>query len=281
MSRTLLQQAQKSAEFLQRFETAPEIALVLGSGLSTFAERLHDIIEIPYEDIPFFWKSTVPGHAGKLVIGTLSNNVRIAALCGRTHLYEGHAPEVIVHPTRSLAIWGCKKIIYTNAAGGISAGFQQGDLMLITDHINLTGKNPLVGPKEESFGDRFIDMTQAYDHKLCNAIRNASEQTDITIQEGVYISLLGPSYETPAEIKMYQTIGASAVGMSTVLEVIAARQLDVRVAGISCITNLAAGLQSTPLSHAEVKETAQMVRKKFETLLESSILNMSSTTTDT
>lgn len=276
MSISLLQQAERSADFLGTFETAPKIALVLGSGLSTFAERLHNTVEISYEDIPYFWKSTVPGHAGKLVIGTLSNDVRIAALCGRTHLYEGHTPDVIVHPTRALAMWGCKTVIYTNAAGGIASGFAQGDLMLITDHINLTGKNPLVGPKEDSFGDRFIDMTQAYDQELCDAIRRASQQAAIAIQEGVYISLLGPSYETPAEIKMYQTIGASAVGMSTVLEVIAARQLDMRVAGISCITNLAAGLQNAPLSHAEVKETAQMVRSKFEQLLERSMLNISS-----
>ena len=276
MSISLLQQAKRSADFLKEFESAPHIALVLGSGLSTFAERLHKTIEISYEDIPYFWKSTVPGHAGKLIIGTLSNNVRIAALCGRTHLYEGHSPDVIVHPTRALAMWGCANIIYTNAAGGIASGFTQGDLMLITDHVNLTGKNPLVGPKEDSFGDRFIDMTQAYDHELCDAIRNASQQTGVDIQEGIYISLLGPSYETPAEITMYQTIGASAVGMSTVLEVIAARQLNMRVAGISCITNLAAGLQNAPLSHAEVKETAQMVRTKFEQLLERSILNIAS-----
>ena len=280
MSISLLQQAQKSAEFLTSFESAPDIALVLGSGLSTFAERLHDTVEIPYEDIPHFWKSTVPGHAGKLVIGTLSNNIRVAALCGRTHLYEGHSPDVIVHPTRALAIWGCKNIIFTNAAGGIASGFKQGDFMLITDHVNLTGKNPLVGTTENSFGPRFIDMTQAYDQGLCDAIRNAALQTEVKIQEGVYISLLGPSYETPAEIKMYQTIGASAVGMSTVLEVIAARQLNMRVAGISCITNLAAGLQNAPLSHAEVKETAQMVRTKFEQLLERSVFNISTLEND-
>ena len=231
MSNSLFQKAKKTAQYLQSLEPAPSIALVLGSGLSTFAERLHNTIEIPYEQIPHFWQSTVPGHAGKLVIGSLSNNVRIVALCGRTHLYEGHDPSVIVHPTRALALWGCKAILFTNAAGGIAQGQTPGDLMLITDHINLTGKNPLVGTLEPQFGERFVDMTQAYDPELCNAIRDASNKLDSGITEGTYISLLGPSYETPAEIRMYKTIGASAVGMSTVLEVIAARQAQYESCG--------------------------------------------------
>ena len=271
MSNSLFKKAKEASQFLETFERAPSIALVLGSGLSTFAERLHNTVEIPYDQIPHFWQSTVPGHAGKLVIGSLSNGIRIVALCGRTHLYEGHDPSVIVHPTRSLALWGCSAILYTNAAGGIASGQVPGDLMLITDHINLTGKNPLVGQVEPEFGERFVDMTQAYDPQLCNAIRKASDKLNAAITEGTYISLLGPSYETPAEIRMYQTLGASAVGMSTALEVIAARQVNMRVAGISCITNLGAGLQGSPLNHAEVKETAQMVRIKFEELIEESL----------
>jgi purine-nucleoside phosphorylase len=271
MTKSLYQQAAKAAEYLNTKEQAPKVALVLGSGLSIFADRLKNTVRIPYKDIPYFHHSTVPGHAGELVIGTLSNNVRIAALCGRSHLYEGLAPSEIVHPTRSLSLWGCKGIIFTNAAGGIAPDHTPGDLMLITDHINLTGKNPLVGSNDPKLGARFVDMTQAYDHEFSSSIRSCAQKKEIGLKEGTYISLLGPSYETPAEIRMYQGFGAHAVGMSTVLEVIAARQSNMRVAGISCITNLGSGLQGAPLDHAEVKETALLVRETVGDLIEHSL----------
>ena len=271
MSKPFAQQAIEAANYINTISTAPDIAIVLGSGLSIFAQRIHNKITISYSDIPYFRTSTVPGHSGNLVIGTLSNGVRVAALCGRSHLYEGIPISDIVHPTRVMAKWGCSTIIYTNAAGGITAGYTPGDLMLISDHINMTGRNPLVGPIEEGLGERFIDMSHAYDPELQAIIQNTAKKHHISIKRGVYLSLLGPSYETPAEIRAYQRWGADAVGMSTVLEVIAARQCNMRVAGISCITNLAAGIQTTPLNHQEVKETANLAKERFGDLIEHSL----------
>lgn len=271
MSISNYSKASESSAFLSQIEPAPTVAVVLGSGLSIFADRLHDTIRVPYAQIPYFHHSTVPGHAGELVVGSLANNTRIVALCGRSHLYEGLPVSSIVHPTRTLAQWGVTKILYTNAAGGISPNQNPGDLMLITDHINLTGQNPISGPIEQGFGSRFVDMTNAYDPVFCDEIRKQAQKHATTLQEGTYVGLLGPSYETPAEIRMLQAMGAHAVGMSTVLEVIAARQSNIRVAGISCITNLGAGIQGTPLNHSEVKETALLVRETFGNLLENSL----------
>jgi len=271
MSKSLSKKALEAANYIQEICAAPDVAIVLGSGLSIFADRIHNQTIIPYSDIPFFHASTVPGHSGHLVVGNLASGARIAALCGRSHLYEGIDVSEIVHPTRTIAAWGCKTMIFTNAAGGITEGYSPGDLMLITDHINMTGTNPLVGPIDRELGERFIDMSHAYDPKIQNIISNVAHHHSISLKKGVYLSLLGPSYETPAEIRAYQRWGADAVGMSTVLEVIAARQRNINVAGISCITNLAAGIQTTPLNHQEVKETANMVKERFGDLIEHSI----------
>lgn len=271
MSVSNYSKASEAASFLSQIEQSPTVAVILGSGLSIFADRLHNTIRVPYSQIPYFHHSTVPGHAGELVIGTLSEGIRIVAMCGRSHLYEGLPPSSIVHPTRSLAQWGCSRILYTNAAGGISPDQAPGDLMLITDHINLTGQNPLVAPQEVEYGSPFVDMTTAYDPIFCKEIRNQAQKIGVSLKEGTYVGLMGPSYETPAEIRLFQAIGAQAVGMSTVLEVIAAKQSKMRVAGISCITNLGAGIQGVPLNHEEVKETALLVRESFGNLLEKSL----------
>ena len=269
MSKTREMQSQEGALFLNTFAKAPKIAIVLGSGLSTFATALEEAITISYSDIPHFSPSSVKGHAGTLVIGKL-NGISIVAMCGRTHLYEGYTATQVVQPVRTLAEWGIKHLIITNAAGALDTSFSPGALMLITDQINGTGQNPLVG-KPYGEGKRFVDMTQSYDLTFQNLILKAAKEESIPLEQGVYLGLLGPNYETPAEIKMFQKWGASAVGMSTVLEVLAARQLNMRVAGISCITNLGAGLQDTPLHHDEVKDTANQVQDIFKRLLSNSI----------
>lgn len=264
--------ATQAATFLQSVSSAPSFAVVLGSGLGEFGRRLESSRQIPYEQIPYFQKSSVKGHAGQLVIGTIpGTTTKVAALCGRSHLYEGLPATEIVHPTRSMGLWGIKNILYTNAAGGIHPKLQPGDLMLLTDHMNFTGQNPLVGPIDKRLGSRFIDMTQAYDLHFQEIITQTAKQINIRLQKGIYLSLLGPSYETPAEIKGFTEMGASAIGMSTVLEVIAARQMNLKVAGISCITNFGAGISHENLSHDEVKETAQRVQEDFIKLLQTSI----------
>lgn len=245
---------------------APVLGVVLGSGLGSFADSLHGKVVIPYRDIPFMPVSTVVGHAGNLCFGTIAGTP-IACLQGRVHLYEGHSPDRVVFGVRLLAQLGCQAVLLTNAAGGIKAGFQAGDLMLVTDHLNLMGKNPLAGPNDERFGPRFPDLTRAYDPELRHLAKEAATELRLDLREGVYAGLLGPSYETPAEISMMRILGADAVGMSTVPEVIALRHRGVRVAAISCITNLAAGISPTPLSHAEVEETARHSRDRFVSLL--------------
>lgn len=245
---------------------SPIIGVVLGSGLGAWADRLEDRVVIPYADIPGMPVSTIPGHAGNLCIG-LAGNVPVACLQGRVHLYEGHAPERAVFGARMLARLGCRAVLLTNAAGGTRPHFVPGDLMLIRDHLNLTGANPLAGPNEEGLGPRFPDMTHAYDRRLASLAREAAADTGVGLHEGIYAGLLGPSYETPAEIAMLRVLGADAVGMSTVHEVIALRHMGVRCAGISCITNLAAGLSPTPLAHTEVEETARRTRDRFAALL--------------
>jgi purine-nucleoside phosphorylase len=244
----------------------PLVGVVLGSGLGAWAETLEERVSIPYALIPSMPRSTVEGHKGNLVLG-LSDGVPVACLQGRAHLYEGNTPQQSVFGVRLLARLGCKAALLTNAAGGIRLGFQQGDLMLIRDHLNLTGQNPLVGPNDDALGPRFPDMTNAYDDDLAKLARHAAEKTGVTLSDGVYAGLLGPSYETPAEIRMLRTLGADAVGMSTVHEVIALRHMGVKCGAISVITNLAAGLSPTPLSHKEVEETAQQVQKRLRTLL--------------
>jgi purine-nucleoside phosphorylase len=245
----------------------PEVALVLGSGLGQLADALDESVSIPYADIPEFPISTAPGHAGRLVVGLL-NGRPVAAMAGRAHMYEGYSAQQVVFPLRVLARLGARCLVVTNAAGGVNPQFHPGTLMLIGDHINLTGRNPLVGPNEPSLGVRFPDMTEAYDPELRGLARGVAARLGIAAAEGVYLGLLGPSYETPAEIRMARTLGADAVGMSTVMEVIAANHMGMRVAGISCITNLAAGMLPQKLTEEEVIETAAAVRQQFGALVQ-------------
>ena len=245
----------------------PQTAIVLGSGLGDFADALPDRTVIPYGDIPHWPVSAVVGHAGKLVVATVHGR-RIAVLAGRAHLYEGHDLGRVVFGARVMARLGVRELILTNAAGGINTGFASGALMVIDDHINLMGSNPLIGPNDERLGPRFPDMSEVYSARLRQMAHDVAAARGIALARGVYAGLLGPSYETPAEIRYLRTIGADAVGMSTVPEAIAARHMGVEVLGISCITNMAAGVLSHPLVHAEVLETAQRVKGAFIGLLE-------------
>jgi len=250
----------------QRCERTPAVGLVLGSGLGAFAKGLADATRLPYDTIPHLPSPTVSGHAGQLNIGLLGE-VPVACLQGRVHLYEGHEPERAVFGVRLLARLGCSVVLITNAAGGIRPSFQPGTLMLISDHINLSGKNPLTGPNEAGLGPRFPDMTQAYHPKVAQLARQAAEATGAKLEEGVYAAMGGPSYETPAEIKMLRTIGADAVGMSTVPEAIALGHMGVPCGAVSCITNMAAGMTGDALDHSEVEATAAQARDRFVLLL--------------
>jgi purine-nucleoside phosphorylase len=260
-------QADAAAQLiLNRTLLRPKIGLVLGSGLGAFADSLVDATRISYTDIPSFPQSTAIGHAGRLVIGK-ADEVAVAAMQGRVHLYEGYSAQQVSFPIRVFARMGIKAVILTNAAGGINLGYSQGALVLIRDHINLQGTNPLVGSNDERFGVRFPDMTHAYCTEYRQAARQEATKLGITLHEGVYAALLGPSYETPTEIEYLRRIGADLVGMSTVAEVIAARHMGLNVLAISCVTNMAAGILDQPLSHAEVMETADRVKSTFEGLL--------------
>lgn len=260
-------QAENAAQVvLQRTPLRPKIGLVLGSGLGAFADSLMNATKIPYSEIPSFPQSTAIGHAGRLVVGNACN-VPVAAMQGRVHQYEGYSAQQVAFPVRVFARMGIKAVILTNAAGGINLGFSQGALVLIKDHINLQGTNPLVGPNDDRFGVRFPDMTRAYSGAYREIAREEAAKLGIILHEGVYAALLGPSYETPAEIEHLRRIGADLVGMSTVAEVIAVRHLELNVLAISCVTNMAAGILDQPLSHAEVLETGERVRTTFESLL--------------
>jgi purine-nucleoside phosphorylase len=255
---------------LSRTPLRPRVALVLGSGLGGFAESLTDTTRVPYADIPAFPQSTAIGHAGRMVVGNVignSGSVPVAAMQGRVHLYEGYSAQEITFPVRVFARMGIKAVILTNAAGGINLSYSQGALVLIRDHINLQGANPLVGPNDDRFGVRFPDMTHAYAREYRKIAAEEAARINISLQEGVYAGLLGPSYETPAEIEYLRRIGADLVGMSTVAEVIAARHMGMKVLAISCVTNMAAGILDQPLSHAEVMETGERVKTTFESLL--------------
>lgn len=251
---------------LQRTPLRPHIALVLGSGLGAFADSLSDSARIPYAEIPSFPKSTAIGHAGQLVIGN-ADGIAVGAMQGRVHLYEGYSPQEVAFPIRVFARMGVRAVILTNAAGGIDRSYSQGALVVIRDHINLQGHNPLVGPNDDRFGVRFPDMTRAYDREYRTMAREQAAKLGITLHEGIYAAMLGPSYETPAEIEFLRRIGADLVGMSTVTEVVAARHAGMKVLAISCVTNMAAGIIDQPLSHAEVMETGERVRTTFEALL--------------
>jgi purine-nucleoside phosphorylase len=237
----------------------PRVAVVLGSGLGAFADELTDRTEIPYAEIPGWPCSTAIGHAGKLVFGKLGA-LDVAVMAGRVHLYEGYAPAQVAFGVRVLGSLGVRSIVFTNAAGGINLSLERGGLVLISDHINLQGSNPLVGPNEDKLGPRFPDMSEAYSRTLRALAHEVGSEIGIRLAEGVYAAVLGPSYETPAEIRYLRTIGADLVGMSTVPEVIAANHMGLRVLGISCVTNMAAGILPQKIDHAEVLETGEMVR---------------------
>ena len=254
--------AKQSAEYIQsKLKVTPEIGLILGSGLGVLADEIEDAVAIPYSEIPNFPVSTVHGHAGQLVIGQLSGKT-VIAMQGRFHHYEGYTMDKVTFPVRVMKLLGVEKLIVTNAAGGVNKGFTPGDLMLITDHINMMG-NPLIGANDERFGPRFPDMSTAYDKEFQQMARKVAADLNIAIQEGVYLGLTGPTYETPAEIRMIRTLGGDAVGMSTVPEVIVANHSSMRVLGISCITNMAAGILDQPLNHEEVIETTEKVKNTF------------------
>jgi purine-nucleoside phosphorylase len=250
-----------------RIRDVPSIAVVLGSGLGDFAGSLGGAVSMPYGELPHWPASNVAGHEGRLVVGT-SRGTRIAALAGRSHLYEGHDARTVTFAVRALGVLGVRTLILTNAAGGVNTSFTQGALMVMDDHVNLTGQNPLVGANDDRFGPRFPDMSEVYAPRLRRIADEAARAIELQVAHGVYVALLGPSYETPAEIRYLRTIGADAVGMSTALEAIAARHMGMEVLGLSCITNMAAGVLPQPLDHAEVMETARRVRGQFTALLE-------------
>src|SRR5690606_12238357 len=264
-------QIKEAAQFIeQKLSVKPEIGLILGSGLGVLGDHIEEAVVIPYEHIPHFPVSTVEGHAGELMIGKLSGRI-VALMRGRFHMYEGYGPELTAFPVRVMKAIGVHSLVVTNAAGGINKQFAAGNLMLISDHLNMTGKNPLIGANDNELGVRFPDMSEAYIKRLRSIAKEVASEKEIELVEGVYAGLLGPSYETPAEIRMLRILGADAVGMSTVAEVIAARHSGLEVVGISCISNMAAGILDQPLSHEEVMETTDRVKSQFLELVTSLI----------
>ncbi len=253
----------EAVDFLKQFiSETPEVAMILGSGLGALGDELEDAKKISYSEIPHFPTSAVEGHAGNLVFGKLAGK-NVVVMQGRVHAYEGWSAEEVTFPVRVFSLLGIEKLLVTNSAGGINRDFKPGDLMLITDHLNLTGQNPLEGENDDRFGVRFPDMSEAYCLEAREAIINAARELNIPLKAGVYAGVLGPSYETPAEVRMIGFGGGDAVGMSTVPEVIIANHCGIKVGGISCISNLAAGISAQKLTHDEVKETAQLVRETF------------------
>ena len=283
MTDTVFDRATAAAAFiLERTPLRPRIGIVLGSGLGAFAAELADAAAISFEEIPNFPRSTVVGHSGRLVVGTIAG-VPVAVMQGRVHAYEGYSSDDVVFPIRVLGRIGVAQLILTNAAGGINPAFRQGQLVLIADHINLSGRNPIAGPPDQRFGPRFFDMTEAYSARLRSLAHEAARTVELPSEdaksgleevavgfrfdEGVYCSVLGPSFETPAEIRAFRALGADLIGMSTVQETIAARQMGIEVLGISCVTNLAAGIQKEPLSHEEVLATGRAVEALLAAVL--------------
>ena len=263
----LYERAEKAARVIRaRTDADVSVAIVLGSGLGAFADELTDSTSIRYDEIPSFARATVEGHAGRLVIGK-TNNVTVAAMQGRFHFYEGYSLEEVTFPIRVLKLLGVRTLILTNAAGSLNTEFTPGSLMVITDHINLLGVNPLVGPNDDRFGPRFPDLTSVYARRLQDLVISEANAIGLDMRRGIYAALSGPSYETPAEIHMVRTLGADAVGMSTVPEAIVARHMNMEVIGISCITNLAAGVSNRPVDHSQVIATGERVRAEFTELL--------------
>ena len=259
--------------FQKQVDFKPEVAIVLGSGLGDFADEIKVEAELPYENIEGFPVSTVAGHAGKFIFGYLGD-IPVVCMKGRIHYYEGYAMSDVVLPTRLMKLMGAKILFLTNASGGINKDFKAGDLMLITDHIAAGVPNPLIGPNAEELGTRFPDMSEIYRKDLCELIRSTAKENGIDLKEGVYIQFTGPSYETPAEIRMAATIGADAVGMSTAVEAIAANHMGMKICGISCVCNAAAGISEVPLTHAEVQAAADEASEKFRILVKESVLKM-------
>jgi len=265
---TYYDEVKEAADAVRAWAPAmPQVAVVLGSGLGEFASRLEQAVAMPYDGLPHWPASGVVGHDGRLVVGRARGRL-VAALAGRCHAYEGHSPRTVTFGVRVLGLLGVRTLILTNAAGGVNTALAQGALMAIDDHLNLTGFNPLVGPNDERFGPRFPDMTDVYSPRLRTLADEAARAVGVPLAHGIYAGLLGPSYETPAEIRYLRTIGADAVGMSTVPEAIAARHMGLEVLGLSCISNMAAGVLPRPLDHAEVMETTRRVRDVFVALLE-------------
>ena len=264
---TLYERAEHAARFIRaRAGEDVRTALVLGSGLGAFADELEEARAIPYSEIPGFARPTVEGHAGRLVVGRVGG-ATVAAMQGRFHFYEGYTLEEVTFPIRALGLLGAKSLVLTNAAGGLNNSYEQGALILICDHLNLMGTNPLLGRNDERFGPRFPDMTEVYDREFQEAAIREAHAMGLELKRGIYAALSGPSYETPAEIRMLRLLGADAVGMSTVPEAIVARQMSLRVLGFSCITNMAAGVLDKPINHEEVIETGERVRETFAELL--------------
>jgi purine-nucleoside phosphorylase len=262
-----------------KVQRSPRIGIVLGSGLGPYADTLGDAVALPYAEIPHLPHVSIPGHSGRLVVGTVASRDGsaprvVAALAGRVHLYEGYSPDEVVFGVRLLITLGAEVIVLTNAAGGIATTLVPGDLVAITDHLNLQGRNPLTGPNDDELGPRFPDMSFVYDPDLRAAAHAAAQRTGVQLRSGVYAALGGPSYETPAEIRMLRTMGADLIGMSTVPEAIASQHMGARVLGISCVTNLAAGVTSKPLSHAEVEETAREARERFTRLVDETLATL-------
>lgn len=251
----------------------PKIGIVLGSGLGIYIDQIQNKIVIPFEEIPHFKQTSVEGHSGAVIIGEV-NGVSVLALQGRIHAYEGHEMNEIVLPIRTMAALGLQYLFLTNASGGINTNFHPGDLIIISDHINLSGRNPLVGPNLNELGPRFPDMGNAYDKELSELIYKSGLKHDLTLKSGVYCSVLGPSYETPAEIRMLRILGADLVGMSTVPEVIAANHAGLKVAGVACVTNYAAGIKQEKLSHADVKLVAEKAMVGFANILTETITEL-------
>jgi purine-nucleoside phosphorylase len=263
----LYERAEHAARVIRaRTKLEPRIALVLGSGLGGFADDFEEAVGIPYEEIPGFVRSTAQGHAGRLVIGKV-DSVPVLAMQGRVHYYEGYSLEEVTFPVRTFKLLGVKTLILTNASGGINVQLNQGTLMVISDHVNLMGINPLRGLNDERFGPRFPDMTAVYSRELQEIVIEEANAIGTEVRRGIYGALSGPSYETPAEIHLLRNLGADAVGMSTVPEAIVARHMDVEVLGISCITNMAAGISDEPINHEEVMATGDRVRETFTELL--------------
>lgn len=270
----LLENVKSAKEYIrQKFDGKIDVAIILGTGLGSIVEKIENKITIKYTDVPGFPEATVKGHAGELIIGDLSNK-KILVFNGRFHYYEGNPMEKVTFGVRVVKSLGINEIIITNAAGGMNPDFEAGDLMLITDHINMMGTNPLIGKNYEEFGPRFPDMSEAYNRKLINLAEAKAAELKFKIKKGIYVGISGPTYETPAELRMLRIIGADAVGMSTVPEVIVANHMGMNVLGISCITDMAIPDNLEPLDHIKVVETANKVKNKFISLVKSIILDL-------